>query len=142
MSNLRVFDPFSNDLFEDFFRNFGRLRSDLAPAIPAPQMKIEVREDEKVFNVRAQVPGVRKEDIHVNIDGDAVSITAETRQEKEEKKDGKLLRSEFSYGNAARSFSLGTGIDAAGAVAKYDAGVLELTLPKKASPESRRVTVQ
>ena len=143
MSNLRVFDPFANDVFDDFFRNFGnlgRLRGELAPT--APQLKIEVREEAEAFKVRAQVPGVKKEDIHVDIDGDTVSISAETRQEKEERKDGKLLRSEFSYGTATRSFSLGTGIDAGRAQAKYDAGVLELTLPKKASAESRRLAVQ
>ena len=144
MSNLRVFDPFGNDALDDFFRSFGhmgRLRGEPATA-PAPQMKIEVREEDQAFKVRAQVPGVKKEDIHVDIDGDTVSISAETRQEKEEKKDGKLLRSEFSYGTATRSFSLGTGIDAGRAQAKYDAGVLELTLPKKASAESRRLAVQ
>jgi HSP20 family protein len=143
MSNLRVFDPFASDVFDDFFRNFGplaRARGELAPS--APQLKIEVREEDQVFKVRAQVPGVKKEDIHVDIDGDTVSISAETRQEREEKKDGKLLRSEFSYGTATRSFSLGTGIDAGRAQARYDAGVLELTLPKKASAESRRLAVQ
>ena len=143
MSNLRVHDPFANDVFDDFFRSFGnlgRLRGDLAP--PAPQLKIEVREEGDAFKVRAHVPGVKKEDIHVDIDGDTVSISAETRQEKEEKKEGKVLRSEFSYGTATRSFSLGTGIDAARAAAKYDGGVLELTLPKKASAESRRLSVQ
>ena len=140
MSNLRVFDPFASDVFDDFFRSFARPRGEIAPA--APQLKIEVREDDQEFKVRAQVPGVNKEDIHVDINGDTVSITAEARQEKKEEKEGKVLRSEFSYGTATRAFSLGTAIDAARAAAKYDAGVLELTLPKKASAETRRVSVQ
>lgn len=139
MSNLRVYDPFLIEPFEDMFRSWLRpLRTEM-PA--APQIKLEVREDEKEFHIKAQIPGVKKEDIDVKIDGDMVSISAETREEKEEKKDGKLLRSEISYGAASRAFSLGATVDASKADAKYDAGVLELTLPKKASSESRKLAI-
>lgn len=140
MSNLRVYDPFSIEPFDDLFRSWLRpLRTEM-PA--APQIKLEVREDDKEFHIKAQIPGVKKEDIDVKIDGDMVSINAETREEKEEKKNGKLLRSEFSYGAASRAFSLGTSVDASKAEARYDAGVLELMLPKKASSESRKLAIR
>lgn len=140
MSNLRVYDPFSIEPFDDLFRSWLRpLRTEM-PA--APQIRLEVREDDKEFHIKAQIPGVKKEDIDVKIDGDMVSINAETREEKEEKKNGKLLRSEFSYGATSRAFSLGTSVDASRAEARYDAGVLELMLPKKASSESRKLAIR
>lgn len=140
MSNLRVYDPFAIEPFEDMFRSWLRpLRADVASA---PQIKLEVRENDREFHVKAEIPGVKKEDIDVKIDGDMVSINAETREEKEEKKNGKLLRSEIRYGAASRAFSLGASVDASKAQAKYDAGVLELTLPKKASSESRKLAIQ
>jgi HSP20 family protein len=143
MSNLRVYDPFSIEPFEDLFRSWLRpMRADIAAAAAVPQIKLEVRENDKEFVVKAQIPGVKKDDIEVKIDGDMVSINAETREEKEEKKNGKLLRSEIHYGAASRAFSLGTGVDAAKAQAKYDAGVLELVLPKKATAETRKLTIQ
>jgi HSP20 family protein len=74
---------------------------------------------------------VKKEDIQVSIDGNRVSISAETKTEKEEKKGEKVLRSERYYGNVARSFTLANDVDETKAKAKYTDGVLELTLPKK-----------
>ena len=142
MSNLRVFDPFASDVFDDFFRNFGplaRARGELAPA--APQLKIEVREEDQAFKVRAQVPGVKKEDIHVDVDGDTVSVRAEVKQEKEEKKGEKVVYSERSYGMASRSFTLPCDIDEKSVRAEYKDGVLKLTLPKKTNGAARRITV-
>lgn len=140
MSNLRVYDPFSIDNVDELFRSWLRpLRADL-PA--APQIKLEVRENDREFLIKAQIPGVKKEDIDVKIDGDMVTINAETREEKEEKKNGKVLRSEINYGAASRAFSLGTAVDAGKSAARYEAGVLELTLPKRATGESRKLAIQ
>jgi HSP20 family protein len=91
--------------------------------------------------VHAEIPGVKKEDIHVTIDGSQVSISAETRQEKEIKEGEKVLRSERYYGKVSRSFSLASEIDEAAAQAKYSDGVLELSLPKKTAASSRKLTI-
>jgi HSP20 family protein len=103
--------------------------------VPA-DIRIDVAEDEKNFIVKADVPGVSKDDIHVAIDGNQVSITAETKIEKEEK--GKnTLRRERYYGKQYRSFVLSAEIDDSKAQANYKDGVLHLTLPKKAGTAAR-----
>jgi HSP20 family protein len=109
---------------------------------PTPSIKLEVSEKEDAFLVKAQIPGVKKEDIKVRIDGDTVSISAETRQEKEEKKNGKVIKSEFSYGAASRSFTLDTEVDAAKAEAQYTDGILHLTLPKKATKAATTIAIK
>jgi HSP20 family protein len=91
--------------------------------------------------VRADIPGVKKEDIHVDVDANAITVRAEMKQEKEEKKDEKVIYSERSYGMVSRSFSLPAEVDANGAKAEYKDGVLNLTLPKKAGAQARRLAV-
>jgi HSP20 family protein len=85
---------------------------------------------------------VKKEDIHVSIEGNQVSISAETKLEKEEKKGEKVLRSERYVGKVARSFTLAHDVDEAKSQAKYSDGVLELTLPKKAPNTAKKLAVQ
>jgi len=141
MANITRYDPFS-DLFDDIFRGFvvGPVALDTATTVR--RMKIDVAEQNGDYKVLAELPGVKKEDIKVDIDGDEVSITAEARAEREEKDGERLLHSERYFGKVARAFRLGQEIDQARAVAKYSDGVLELTLPKKASPAARQLTVQ
>lgn len=133
-------------LLDDFFKDFAPgfyVRPLHGDGLPAPsQIKIDVKEDDASYTVQAEVPGVPKEDIHVAIDGNVVSLRAEVRQH-DEKKDGeKLLRSERYYGSVARSFQLPVEVDAAQAKAKYDNGVLTLTLPKKQGGRAQRLTVE
>jgi HSP20 family protein len=85
---------------------------------------------------------VKKEDIHVTIEGNQVSISAETKKEKEEKEGEKVLRSERYYGKVYRSFTLGHEVDEATATAKYNEGVLDLTLPKKATSSAKKLAIQ
>ena len=128
LSDLVSFVPFGN--FEDFFR-VPRMRS-LVRDLPAkPEIKMDVAEDDKAYHVKAEVPGVKKEDIHVSVEGNQVSITAEVKKEKEEKKGETVLRSERYYGMQSRSFTLMHDVDQDKAEAKYQDGVLDLTLPKK-----------
>jgi HSP20 family protein len=128
LSDLVSFVPFGN--FEDFFR-VPRMRS-LVRDLPAePGIKMDVAEDDKAYHVKAEVPGVKKEDIHVSVEGNQVSITAEVKKEKEEKKGETVLRSECYYGMQSRSFTLMHDVDQDKAEAKYQDGVLDLTLPKK-----------
>jgi HSP20 family protein len=106
------------------------------------QIKVDVKENDGAYTVHADIPGVKKEDIHVTVEGNMVSISAETKSEKEEKKGEKVIRSERYVGKVSRSFSLGSDIDEAKAQAKYTDGVLELTLPKKTSSASKKLAVE
>jgi HSP20 family protein len=138
LPSLFAADPFALD---DAFRSFMRpLRWEPAPE--APQIKIDVSEADDAYTVKAEIPGVRKEDIHVEIDGAQVMITAEVKKDMEEKKEGRVLRSERSYGFASRMFSVGVEIDRTKAVAKYLDGVLNLTLPKKMATHTEPLRVE
>jgi len=144
MANITRWDPFEDidDLFKGVFLRPMRLEGQEATQGQGVRIKMDVKEDEKAFTVHAEVPGVKKEDIHVSIDGNQVSITAEVKREKEEKQGEKVLRSERYYGKVYRSFSLAQDVDQENATARYDNGVLELTLPKKAASAQRRLTIQ
>ena len=85
---------------------------------------------------------MKKEDIDVQIDGNVVSIRAESKREKEVEEKGRLIRSERYYGSMLRSFSLGYDVEQAEANAKYTDGILELTLPKKATAAAKKVAVK
>jgi HSP20 family protein len=147
MSNLTRYDPFNlttsspfGDL-DDFFKGFF-VRPALFEGQPQMQIKMDVKEDDNGYTVHADIPGVKKEDIHVNIEGNQVSISAETKVEKEEKKGEKVLRSERYIGKVARSFTLAHDVDEAKAQAKYNDGVLELSLPKKTVSSARKLAIQ
>lgn len=139
MANITRFDPFS-DLVSfapvgNFDELFGvpQVRKFVRNLPAEPEIKMDVAEDDKAYHVKAEVPGVKKEDIHVTVDDDRVSITAEVKKETEEKKGAKVLRSERYYGMQSRSFTLMHNVDQSKAEAKYQDGILELTLPKKAN---------
>jgi len=147
MANISRYDPFSlartdpfgdiDDLFKGFF-----MRPVLFEGQPQMQIKMDIKEDDKAYTVHADIPGVKKEDIQVSIEGNQVSVSAETKMEKEEKKGEKVLRSERYFGKVARSFTLAHEVDEAKAQAKYADGVLELTLPKKAGAATRKLAIQ
>lgn len=142
MASLRLFEPSLNDPFESMFRRFmAPVRADRS--VDELDIRVDVIEKDDMFQVRADLPGVKKEDINVRIDGNLVQIDAETKGEKEFKENGgKVLRSERYYGSVSRAFTLAQDVDEAGAKAKYENGVLSLDLPKKATPSSKRLTVQ
>jgi HSP20 family protein len=140
MNDLRVNDLFALDPIEDMFRGMGRAWPATAAA-RAPQIKLDVNETDAAFLVKAEIPGVRKEDIDVRIEGNQVTISAEVKKEQEEKKDGRVLRAERQYGYASRVFSLATDVDEAKSVAKYENGVLQLSLPKKTTTSSKRLPI-
>lgn len=137
MNNLIRRDP-----LDDFFRGFFVRPVDFAGQADAPAVKIDVKEQEKAYLVHAEVPGVKKEDIQVAVDGAIVSISAERREERDVKEGERVLRSERYVGKVSRSFQLAQEIDESQVVARYTDGVLELTLPKKAATQARRITVQ
>ena len=138
MSALKRYDP-----FDDLFRGFFVRPVDFGGATDTPAMRVDVKENDKQYEVHAELPGVRKEDIHVDIDGAVVAISAERKQEKEVKENGdRVLRTERYFGKVSRSFELAQEIDDQAVVAKYSDGVLELTLPKKAVVQAKRITIQ
>jgi HSP20 family protein len=139
MANITRYNPF-DELFNEFSKGFF-VRPFSTPEGAEPKMKLDVKEDEKAYTIRADIPGVKKEDIQVDVDANAVTVRAEMKQEKEEKKDQKVIYSERNYGMVSRSFSLPAEVDANGAKAEYKDGVLNLVLPKKAGAQARRLSV-
>lgn len=139
MANLARFNPV-DDAFDDLFRGFF-MRPVRIEGTPDLQMKMDVREDDKAYTVNAEIPGVKKEDIQVSINGNQVAISAEVKQEREVKEGEKVLRSERYYGKVSRAFTLGQDVDEDSAQAAYKDGVLSLTLPKKAAAKSKRLAI-
>ena len=140
MNDLRVNDLFAIDPMDDMFRGFMRpWRAEMTQR--APQIKLDVNESEGNFLIKAEMPGVRKEDIDLRIDGNHVTISAELKKESDEKKEGRVIRSERQYGYASRSFTLSCAVDETKANAKMQDGVLNLTLPKKTTTSSRRLPI-
>ena len=132
-------------LFDDFFKDFAPgfyVRPLHGDGLPTPsQIKIDVKEDDAAYTVNAEGPDVPKEVIHISIDGNVVSLRAEVRQHDEKKEGEKVLRSERYFGSVARSFQLPVDVDAAQCKAKYDNGVLTLTLAKKQGNKTQRLTI-
>jgi len=140
MANITRYDPFNDldDLFKGLFVRPMRFDLDVAPQM---RMKIDVTKAEDTYTVKAEIPGVKKDDIQVSIDGNEVTISGEIKKESEEKKGEEMLRSERYYGKVSRSFTLPHDVDEAKVVAKYTDGVLKLTLPMKSKSASRKITV-
>lgn len=138
LQELTRFDPF-RDL--ENFAPWLRLRRWMREIPGEPLMKLDVTEDDKAFYVKADLPGVKKEDIMVEVDGDQVSITAEVKRETEEKKGEAVVHSERYFGKQYRSFTLGRAIERSKAEAKFTDGVLSLTLPKSNAPAGERLPI-
>lgn len=141
MASITRFSPF-DAAFDDLFRGF--LVRPVSYEHPAgvAQFRVDVSENEKAYTLRAEIPGVKKEDINVSIDGDTVAISAEVKSEKDVKNGDRVLRAERYYGKVSRAFTLGQAVEEAGTHARYADGVLELTLPKKAAVQAKRVSIQ
>ena len=140
MGNITRYDPW-DDLFRGFFVKPVEMPPGMSVLNPQ-QIRMDVKEEKDAYRVHAEMPGVKKEDIHVTVDGNEVSISAEVKQQKEVKEGERVLRSERYFGQVSRVFQLGHEVDEARANASFTDGVLELTLPKKAAAAgSRRLTI-
>ena len=137
MANITRIYPFDY-LFRGFFVRPVDFNG--APAQP-PSIKMDVKDQGDNYLIHAELPGVNKDDIHVIVDGNQVSISAETKQEKEVKEGERVLRSERYFGKVSRSFQLEQDIDDSKATAKFNDGVLELTLPKRTTSQSKRLNI-
>jgi HSP20 family protein len=137
-------DPFG-DLVDDLFKGFlvrpvayeGNGGRDVLPRV-----KVDVAEQNGAYKVTAELPGVKKEDIQVSIDGSQVTLGAEVKQEKDANQDGRVLHSERVFGKVVRSFTLPQEVDESKAEAKFRDGVLELTLPKKQAAQRKQISIQ
>ncbi|MDP1535745.1 MAG: Hsp20/alpha crystallin family protein [Burkholderiales bacterium] len=140
MANISRYDPF-NDM-EDMFKGLlvRPLRFD-GEGGTQMRLKMDVTKTDDTYTVKAEIPGVSKDDIHVTVDGNQVTISGEVRKQKEEKKGEEIIRSERYYGAVSRSFTLPQDVDESKAVAKSADGVLTLTLPVKATSMSKKITV-
>ncbi|HET9340151.1 MAG TPA: Hsp20/alpha crystallin family protein [Casimicrobiaceae bacterium] len=136
LREMSRFDPFG-----DVGALWGDLPMTLGTLEPEPMMRLDLTESETGYVVKAEIPGVKKEDISVSLEGGTVSISAEVKREKVEKEGDKVMRNERYYGVVSRSFTLPTEIDMAKSVAAYEGGVLTLTLPKAAGGTSTRLAI-
>jgi len=142
MANITRFDPF-NELVDDLFKGFlVRPVSYEGRGDVYARVKVDVAEKNGAYTVTAELPGVKKDDIQVTIDGAEVTLTAEVKREKEVTQDERVLHTERTFGKVTRSFTLPQEVDEAKAEAKFRDGVLELTLPKKAAAQRKQVTIQ
>lgn len=146
MNNLTHWNPFKSlanmdapASFDEFFRGFG-LRPAWRELEALPQIRIDVSEDDKAYKIKADIPGVKKEDIEITVEGRQVAISANVKQ-KTEKKGETELYSERSEGSVYRSFTLPIEVDSKGAEARFESGVLSLSLPKKANGKNHRIAV-
>jgi HSP20 family protein len=141
MVNIARYSPI-DDTFDQLFRGFLLRPVALENDDTAAKFRADIAENEKAYTVHAELPGVKKEDIHISIDGDQVSVSAEVRREKDVKEGERVLRAERYSGKFYRAFALGNAIDEAATSARYVDGVLELTLPKKAAAAAKRIAIQ
>ncbi|AXK67410.1 MULTISPECIES: Hsp20/alpha crystallin family protein [Burkholderia] len=143
MSNMTRYDPFSiepvSDLFQGLFRPLRGMA--LADQPDLESMKIDVTESDDAYKVNAELPGVAKEDIDIEVKGSTVSINAKVERNREQKDGERVIRRERYSGAISRSFSLSAEIDDANATATYLDGVLSLTLPKKAPVGQKKLAI-
>jgi HSP20 family protein len=140
-NSLSRFDPYSALARLDPFRGLEEV-FDQSPRLRSAGMtpRMDVRETAQGYVIHAEVPGVKKEDIRVDVDGNQVSISAQAQRESEEKSEN-MLCTERSWGQYYRSFTLPQAVDDAQATAEYHDGILALTLPKKAGGTAKTLAI-
>lgn len=126
---------------DDLFQEFSMTPS-LTGSDGQSHIRMDVDETEQAYFIEAEIPGAKKDDIKIAIDGSKVSISAEVKQEKEEKSAGNTMRKERYYGQQYRSFTLPHDVDADKAEAKYQDGILSLSLPKKEDSGGKQLMIQ
>lgn len=141
MANITRVSPIE-DAFDELFRGFFVRPVSFEGPAAAAQFRVDVTENDNAYVVHAEIPGVKKEDISITIDGEHVAIGAEVKKEKDVKNGERQLRNERYYGKVYRAFTLEQPVDEATAQARYENGILEVKLPKKAVVAAKRITVQ
>ena len=139
MASLQIYDPFADPTVETLLRSFFRPER---PERATPRsIPIDVAETEKGYAVQAELAGVGKDEIHVAIEGNQVTIAAEVKRSGIDE-NARVLRNERYYGNVYRTFALPVELDEGASEAKYENGLLTLVLVKKPAVAGRKLTVQ
>jgi HSP20 family protein len=141
MQNVISYDPRTETGLDELFRGFFKPVRVEGPPTPIV-IKMDATETENGYLIHAEMPGVKKEDIDVAIEGNQVTITAEVKQTGEKKEGDRMLRNERYFGNIYRSFTLPAELNESACEAKYDNGVLELKLVKEAAVAWKRLAIQ
>lgn len=141
MANIARYAPFS-DVMDEMFKNFMSKPMRFLEEETGMQVRTEITENEKAYFIKAEIPGVKKEDIHVTVEGNRVSISAEVKKESEEKEGSRTIRSERYYGKVYRAITLDSDVNRETAEAKYVDGILTLTLPKKSDGTARQMVIR
>lgn len=150
MANLTRFNSLFNDtFFDDFFRPGAFRRALMGSDNEGTQIAgdklpaLDVEENDQAYVLKLDLPGIKKDDIKVDVANGVLSIKAETRNEDKEEKDGKLIRQERYVGSYVRQLSIGSDVDPAAIKARYEDGVLALELPKRepSQPETMQISV-
>jgi HSP20 family protein len=134
-------------LFDSVFEDFLSGQPDQSASAPVATPRIEVTETDKAYEIQAEIPGVKREDLKLLVNagqggGTLVTLDGEVRREAEGKDGETVLHSERVIRKYSRSFSLAAEVDEAQAVARLEDGVLSLTLPKKEARQARQITIQ
>jgi HSP20 family protein len=136
----RLFNDFEAFRFTNFFKEFAPFRMELDTIEWVPQ--IEVLQNNGQFMVRADLPGLTKDDVAVEVTDDVLTISGERNEEKEENREG-LYRSERRYGSFYRQIPLPEGAQTENAAATFRNGVLEITMPApKVETSTRKLEIK
>ena len=131
------------DLFDDFDR-FGRPERALYGKNAARMMKTDVKETDEGYELAVDLPGMKKDEIHLDLQNGYLTISTQKNLENKEEKNGKLLRQERYTGTMQRSFYVGDNLTEEDVQAKYEDGVLTVKLPKKEAkkdPEKKQILI-
>lgn len=142
---MNQLERINRNLWGGMFRDFTSPEYIMRPffeSMGERSFKVDVKDCKDHYELHAELPGVDKNDIKVEVEGDKVVISAETKKATEEKSDEKVVRSERYYGWLSRTIQLEHEVQSEGSVAKFDNGVLTLTLPKLENHRGRFITVQ
>jgi HSP20 family protein len=140
MASITRYDPF-NDLVDDFFKGFLVRPVAYEGRNALPRLNVDVAEKNGAYVVKGELPGVKKEDIRITVDGAQITLEAEVKQEKSTDNE-RVLHTERTYGKVSRAFTLPQEVDEAQVQARFQDGVLELTLPKKQAAARKQITIQ
>lgn len=141
MSRLTHYTPFSTEPFSDMLQGFFRpISTRLEDS--SPRMDIDVNEVDGKYEIKADIPGMEKKDIEIEIDGNIITISARKERQSDVKEGNRVVRQERFWGEARRSVSLPGAVDESQAKASYDKGVLSVSLPKKGGAGNRRLEIE
>ncbi|NBW01095.1 MAG: Hsp20/alpha crystallin family protein [Betaproteobacteria bacterium] len=141
MNNLsRIRNDLMKQFFDDWMTPSFVVRPLHGRSLPE-DFAVDIRENDQHFTIQAEMPGLRKEDIHVDIDGARITIGAEIKQMDQKVENDRAVCSERFYGTISRSFQLPSEVDSTGCNATYQDGILKLTLPKRSISAGKRIAI-